>query len=101
MKNEEFATAVLSNEEFATAVLSIIIVIHFIKLLFFFTVFIDETNKAINSLQSSAILSNSLSVKQSVSCSKLSQFIVSLASLRDIKSLEMKSELFILHSSFP
>jgi hypothetical protein len=55
MKNEECCATLCTGKvkEFATAILSVIIFICFyIKLLFFFTVFMEETNKAINSLQS-------------------------------------------------
>ena len=63
-----------------------------IILLFRFTVFIDEANKAINSLQSFAILSNSSCEMYSVSRRILSQFIVSFASFNEICSFEAKSE---------
>ena len=44
------------------------------------------------SLQSLAILSNSLSVRYPVSFKRLSQFMVSLASFNAMESFEMKSE---------
>ena len=64
----------------------------FYKLLFFFVVLIDDTNMAMISLQSLAILSNSLSVRNPVSFKRLSQFMVSLASFNAMESFEMKSE---------
>ena len=51
-----------------------------LSLILFLTVFIEETNKAISSLQSVAMLENSFSEMQSVSLRRFSQFTVSLAS---------------------
>ena len=54
--------------------------------------FIEETNNAISSLQSVAILSNSFSFRQSVSFKRFNQLMVSFASFKAIESFEAKSE---------
>ena len=76
MKNEEFAAA-LDAYAGQMLILLFLIYLYFIylsycypylfKLLLSFTVLIDATNKAINSLQSSAILLNSVSDRNDVS----------------------------------
>ena len=60
-------------------------------IVFFFIVFMEETNKAMISLQSLAILSNWVSDKYPVSFRRFSQLIVSLASFNAMDSFEAKS----------
>jgi len=66
--------------------------------LLFFAVFIDATRMAINSLQSAYKLLKAVSSIQSASNRISSHPYVSLASLSEIVSLEMKSEILCAYS---